>query len=425
MSYVDDFVNQEEPIHGLRSRCITLARAVKHAIDFPGGEGGSLIDIAEAIFDVVSLGLETPVEPLAMNRVTIQCHIPLSTALDRATGRYGDVDIPLSDGAIAKLSPEARGLLLASDQGAASMSLAGAWKLEVPVDTEEALVAALEKHAAVMAKVRREGVELLAVDPAAATDEQIGRMQALDRTCNDRRFKTWWAAALAIRSVAPILAGDPKAPAANQISLTRSFGEASPTDAPALPQSWFEKVQAWNEAVQAAAKARAEVKAKEKKLGELAVLEKRGTPSQRERYQAGMLPKRELEKLLDDERDAETDRVLPPAPGLPLFERITPGEVGCAHQVNPPTFLNGAQNHIVFRCTPETKENTDVQWRTIQRVTEAHPQAVVVLLRHEGECNHVDGCRVTVVRYGVRAEIDGLKREYAVIEDEEDEEANG
>lgn len=409
------FLDQEEPLQGLRERCFAIAKAVRER-DTTLPSEDDLEELAETIYDLVSMKVPVPAPP--MFELAIACYVPLSAALERNTGRHGDVDIPVAPETLPKLSPAVREMLLAAEDGGGGVRrVPGTFALEVPSDSQEDLIEALKKHAERVAPLLVEASALCGVGPSTATDAQLERAARITQHLTDGRLSLWRNTALVLRRIVPVLAGDPSDPGANKLS-TKDLMDAF-TEKPV----WVEKIQRWNAAVDEAARARAKAEAEAKRAADAVLVQTWGTDSQKARLAAGVLPRAEIEKLrkaaLDIELDAALPRMRAHDLGLVAYQKITTDELTEAHH---PKAAMHVVRYGIFTCEQVT-DATDVQWITMDLVREAHPGAVVTLLRHVGRCDlmhargeDLDACNVEIVRYGVRAEINGLKREYGVLE---------
>jgi hypothetical protein len=162
---------------------------------------------------------------------------------------------------------------------------------------------------------------------------------------------------------------------------------------------------------------RAEAKRAADLAREKAIVVQYGSPAQRNQHAGGTLPKADLDALMEQALKA----ALPAAPNLQPFARLTVAHIEGAHSsksshrpmANDHLNTDRTMPHGFFRSDPHASDITDAQFATMKLVKTAHPTATVTLLRHEAECEH---CGITVTSFGVRAEQDGLKREYAVHE---------
>jgi hypothetical protein len=135
-----------------------------------------------------------------------------------------------------------------------------------------------------------------------------------------------------------------------------------------------------------------------------ALVREHGTPSQSERFAAGVLPEEEL-------RDLARDAWLPAIEGVPLYATLTVGDIVHNDDCYTPTHK--------FSSDACTGPWTAQEWDVLQTVRRAYEPigATVTPREHRGYCES-ECCTHVVQRYGVRATISRhgvtVSREYAL-----------
>jgi hypothetical protein len=135
----------------------------------------------------------------------------------------------------------------------------------------------------------------------------------------------------------------------------------------------------------------------------IALLEELGAPDQIERYNAGVLPEEEFERLAKTKLFAGID--------VPLYSSLTDRDV---------THVDYCDGRVKFKSEEYKDSLTAAQWASLKALRAAVPEGALVELReHSGYCVET-GCDEVVTRLGARVTIewagDSYTREYALPE---------
>lgn len=113
-----------------------------------------------------------------------------------------------------------------------------------------------------------------------------------------------------------------------------------------------------------------------------------GTQNQKERWAAGLLPAREIDKAMEDHAFA-------PAANLPLFPRIEAGDIehesGCASEWDDDAWDLDCESADAASCTAD-------EFESLKRIRELFPDAEVSIKRHTCSCSK---CKADETRSGV------------------------